>query len=91
MADLNDPDAAVIIVTAFGTRETAYEAIREGAYDYFSKPADIQDVRAVVGRAAERVRLLRDLRKLKEKEDEARIPQSILGESACNCEGKSIP
>ncbi len=76
-----DPDAAVIIVTAFGTRETAYEAIREGAYDYFSKPADIQDVRVVVGRAAERVRLSRDLRKLKEKEDDANAPQGILGNS----------
>ncbi|HAK60450.1 MAG TPA: two-component system response regulator [Nitrospiraceae bacterium] len=76
-----DPDAAVIIVTAFGTRETAYEAIREGAYDYFSKPVDIHDVRVVVGRAAERVRLLRDLRKHKEKEAYSHTSQNILGES----------
>ena len=40
-----DPDMAVIIITAFGTRETAYEAMREGAYDYFSKPVNIHEVR----------------------------------------------
>lgn len=76
-----DPDVAVIIVTAFGTRETAYEAVREGAYDYFSKPVDINEVRAVVGRAAERVRLLKTVAELQRKSEELYAPERILGRS----------
>ena len=76
-----DPDIAVIIVTAFGTRETAHEAIQEGAYDYFSKPADINEVRVVVGRAAERVRLLRTVRQLQGETEQAYAPERILGKS----------
>ena len=33
-----DPDRAVIILTAYGTLDTALKAIREGAYDYITKP-----------------------------------------------------
>jgi len=76
-----DPDAAIIIVTAFGTRELAYEALREGAYDYFTKPVDIHEVRTVVGRAAERVRLLRAVRHFQKGSEEAFSPESILGDS----------
>ncbi|HAS54172.1 MAG TPA: hypothetical protein DCS42_08665, partial [Nitrospiraceae bacterium] len=74
-----DPDMAVIIITAFGTRETAYEAMREGAYDYFSKPVDIHEVRVVVGRAAERVRLARTVRRIQEKAEDAYAAEAVLG------------
>ena len=77
-----DPDIAVIIVTAFGTRETAFEALREGAYDFFTKPVDINEVRVVVGRAAERVRLLRTLHRVEERDAEAFRAESIIGVSA---------
>ena len=76
-----DPDAAVIIVTAFGSRETAYEAVREGAYDYFTKPADVNEVRMVVRRAAERVRLLRTVSRLQRKSEDLYAAESILGKS----------
>ena len=76
-----DPDTAVIIVTAFGTRETTHEAIQAGAYDCFSKPADINEVRVVVGRAAERVRLLRTVRQLQGETEQAYAPERILGKS----------
>jgi DNA-binding NtrC family response regulator len=39
----NAPDTTVIMITAFGSIETAIEAIREGAYDYISKPFKLED------------------------------------------------
>lgn len=47
----HDPDAIVIIITAFGTLQTAQEAIRIGAYDYITKPFDLADISSLVGRA----------------------------------------
>ncbi len=77
-----DESIAVIIITAFGSRETAYEAVREGAYDFFSKPADVSEVRTVVGRAAERVHLLRTVKELQKKTEEENSPESFLGKSS---------
>jgi DNA-binding NtrC family response regulator len=57
-----DPDLSVIVMTAFGSMETAVEALREGAYDYISKPFNLEEVRLTVRRACERRRLLEDNR-----------------------------
>jgi DNA-binding NtrC family response regulator len=48
------PDARVVLVSGFGTLETAIDAVRNGAFDYVSKPFDIGAVRATVERALER-------------------------------------
>ena len=53
------PGAAVIMVTAFGTYETAIKALHEGAFDYVRKPFTLQEVRLTVERAMERRRLQR--------------------------------
>jgi DNA-binding NtrC family response regulator len=45
------PDARVVLVSGFGTLETAIDAVRNGAFDYVSKPFDIGAVRATVERA----------------------------------------
>ena len=50
----SDPDAEVVLISAFGTLETALEAVKAGAFDYVSKPVDIAQVREVVGRALAR-------------------------------------
>ncbi len=76
-----DPDTVVIIVTAFGSREMAYEAFKAGAYDYFSKPLDINEVCTVVGRAAERVLLLRTRHQLQKNRVNAFGLDSFLGRS----------
>ncbi len=76
-----DPDIVIIIVTASGSREMAYEALNAGAYDYFSKPLDINEVRTVVGRAAERVLLLRTLHQFQRNREGAYGPDSFLGVS----------
>ena len=61
-----DPDLSVIVMTAFGSMETAVEAIREGAYDYISKPFNLTEVRLTVRRACERRRLLEDNRRFQQ-------------------------
>jgi DNA-binding NtrC family response regulator len=51
------PDTVIIMVTAFGTYETAIKALHEGAFDYVRKPFTLQEVRLTVERAMERRRL----------------------------------
>src|SRR5206468_11579267 len=48
-----DPDCPVMIVTAFGTVETAVEAMRLGAFDFLQKPFAPETVRLKVERALE--------------------------------------
>ncbi|WP_394820820.1 sigma-54-dependent transcriptional regulator [Pendulispora albinea] len=55
------PDAAIIVITAFATFETAVEAMKRGASDYLPKPFTPAQVRHAVGRALESVRLKRKL------------------------------
>jgi DNA-binding NtrC family response regulator len=57
------PDVAVIVTTAFGTVETAIQAIKTGAYDYIPKPFKLDEVRIVVRRALERKGLLEENRR----------------------------
>ena len=51
------PDLSVILVTAYGTIETAIRALHEGAIDYVRKPFKLDEVRLCVGRAMERRKL----------------------------------
>lgn len=46
------PKLPVIIITAFGTTETAIGAIRKGAYDYIYKPFDVPEMLELIGKAA---------------------------------------
>jgi two-component system response regulator AtoC len=45
------PDLQVIVMTAFGSVETAVEAIRHGAFDYVSKPMNLEEIKSTVRRA----------------------------------------
>ena len=47
----------VVVITAFGTVETAVKAMRSGAYDYLNKPLEREELLMVVERAAEKYRL----------------------------------
>ena len=60
------PETAVIVMTAFGTVETAIQAIKAGAYDYIPKPFKLDEVRIVVQRALERKRLLQENRRYRQ-------------------------
>jgi two-component system, NtrC family, response regulator HydG len=59
------PGTKVVMTTAHGSESHAVQAMKLGAYDYFSKPFDVDDVTAVVGRATESVRLDRDNQRLR--------------------------
>ena len=54
-----EPKLPVIIMTAYGTTETAIEATKMGAFDYIFKPFDIPDMLAVIGLALEAGRFMR--------------------------------
>jgi DNA-binding NtrC family response regulator len=62
-----NPDLAVIIMTAFGTIETAVKAIKAGAYDYLPKPLDLDQLVVLIGRISERQNLIRENTELKER------------------------
>ena len=46
-----NPDGQVLLISGFGTLQTAIEAVRAGAFDYISKPFDIEEVKKTVLRA----------------------------------------
>jgi DNA-binding NtrC family response regulator len=60
------PDATVVIMTAFGTIEGAVEAMRAGAYDFLSKPIDLEQLDLLLQRIQERRALISENRILKQ-------------------------
>jgi DNA-binding NtrC family response regulator len=58
-------DASVVILTAQGTVETAVEAIKDGAYDYLTKPVDPQRLRILLAKIVERLETLREVKTLR--------------------------
>jgi two-component system response regulator HydG len=64
-ASANRPDVPVVVITAFGSLETAVAAIRAGAYDFITKPFEIESLELTLARAVahrslrEEVKLLR--------------------------------
>jgi two-component system NtrC family response regulator len=71
----------VIIVTAFGTIETAVQAMRLGAYDYITKPIDYEALLLAVHRAMERQNLLDEVRNLRSALDRRYGFENIIGHS----------
>jgi two-component system, OmpR family, phosphate regulon sensor histidine kinase PhoR len=59
-----DKPILVIVITGFATVETAIAAMKQGAYDFIAKPFEPEQLRIVVNRAAEKLRLTRDARNL---------------------------
>ncbi len=60
-----NPDIAVVILTAYGTLDTTLEAIKEGAYDYLTKPFKTQEIVILAARAFQKAQLVDDNRELK--------------------------
>jgi two-component system, NtrC family, response regulator AtoC len=61
-----DPDVDIIVMTAFSTREMAVEAVKLGAYDFFSKPFSLAEMEVVVRRALEKRQLQSEVESLRE-------------------------
>jgi DNA-binding NtrC family response regulator len=63
-----DPVVAAVMMTAHGTIENAVEAMKLGAFDYVTKPVDLDEVKIIVERAQEDRRLRQEVRYYREKE-----------------------
>ncbi len=75
------PDAEVIMITGHGDVKTAVEAIKQGAANYLTKPIDMAELRAIVEKASERLRLARANRELKRQLDEKFGFEGLIGNS----------
>lgn len=74
----------IIMMTAHGSREMALEAIGKGAYDFFTKPFNLQEMDIVIKRAIERRRLKGEVERLKSRLcKEAGLIEKIIGASRC--------
>ncbi|HVQ75207.1 MAG TPA: sigma-54 dependent transcriptional regulator [Candidatus Binatia bacterium] len=78
-ADL--PGASVIVLTGNATIETAVAAMKEGAYDYMSKPVDVRRLRVLVDKAVERADVAREVDLLRRQLKESRGLGPLLGSS----------
>ncbi|MEZ6183930.1 MAG: sigma-54 dependent transcriptional regulator [Planctomycetota bacterium] len=72
----------VVVLTAFGTRESAYAAVRAGAYDFLTKPIDAEALALVLRRAHERRTLQRQVARLERSRAARGGFCGLLGESA---------
>ena len=61
-----NPEIDVVIITAYGTIETAVEALKVGAIDYITKPVDLDELIILANRIAERRQLIQENKLLKE-------------------------
>ena len=75
------PDIPVIMLTAFGSFETAVGAIRAGAYDFVTKPVEIEALAIAIRRAAEHRALRGEVRRLREVVANTRGRGELLGAS----------
>jgi two-component system response regulator HydG len=75
------PATPVLVMTAFGSMDTAVAAMRAGAYDFIPKPVDLEVVALAVDRALGYRRLRADVKSLKERLDETGRFTSLIGES----------
>ncbi|MCP3104475.1 sigma-54 dependent transcriptional regulator [Myxococcus sp. K15C18031901] len=79
---LNRPDIPVVVVTAFGSLETAVAAIRAGAYDFVTKPIDVDALSLVLERAVQHRALREEVRRLRQQLGRQQDNGSIVGESS---------
>jgi two-component system NtrC family response regulator len=75
------PESSVVVVTAYGTIETAVEAMKAGAYDYLTKPVHPEELRALVSRVLERYNLIEEVRALRSFLDKKYGFENIIGRS----------
>jgi two-component system response regulator HydG len=80
-AKLELPHAEVVLVTGHGDIKTAVKALQSGAANYLVKPVDINELRAVVEKVAERQRLAQTNRELQKQIDEKFGFEGVIGNS----------
>jgi DNA-binding NtrC family response regulator len=76
-----NPETPVILITAFGTVETAVTALKQGAIDYLTKPLNLEELLHRIQQANDRHRILNENRELREALTERHRIEGIIGES----------
>ncbi len=76
-----DSTIIVIIITAYATVDTAVEAMKEGAFDYLSKPIDPDKLSILIRNAVNQRRLIAENIQLRQKVEELTLQDEIVGES----------
>jgi DNA-binding NtrC family response regulator len=76
-----DPSTEVIMITAYATAETAVKAMKEGAYDYIIKPFKLDEIKIVVRRALEKIKLTEENLSLRRELGEKYKFENIVGTS----------
>jgi two-component system response regulator HydG len=77
----HNPAIPVIIMTAYSSVETAVEALKNGAYDYLTKPLDFDELRLIIERAMDHRQLREENRRLRENLGNHFDRQNIIGRS----------
>lgn len=75
-------DAIVIMMTAFATVETAVQALKDGAFDYVTKPFDPDDLSHLIRNATKQISLMEENEILKDKVVSLENVEDMIGESA---------
>ncbi|MBN2225316.1 MAG: sigma-54-dependent Fis family transcriptional regulator [Deltaproteobacteria bacterium] len=75
------PETVVIMITAYASTESAVEAMKEGAYDYITKPFSVEEIKVIIAKALERGKLERENLFLKRELDKGYSFESIIGVS----------
>jgi DNA-binding NtrC family response regulator len=76
-----DPYVTIIMMTAFGSIETAVEAIKLGAYDFVTKPFELPDILRILKKGLERNQLIRENLTLRSKISQKGTFESFVGQS----------
>jgi len=76
-----DPSVPIIAITAYASADDALRAVREGAYDYLSKPFQVEDLRIIIRNALEARRLRRENLDLRRSVEESYRFGDIIGKS----------
>ena len=76
-----NPEIPLILMTAYGTVETAVQAMKDGAADYLTKPLDLEELLVRLARVAEQTRLKSEVRELQRRLVERHRLEGIIGES----------
>ncbi len=79
---LIDANAIVIIITAFASVSTAIQALKDGAFDYITKPVDPDELSHLVDKAFQQIHLRKENQQLRSSYDEMIRPDNLIGESA---------
>ncbi|MGD9261948.1 MAG: sigma-54 dependent transcriptional regulator, partial [Desulfobacterales bacterium] len=77
----NDPDIAIVMITAYGSIPTAIEAMKNGAYDYMLKPFDPNELGVLIEKIIQHQEQTREMLFLREEHKERTRFESMIGQS----------